>query len=260
MNILFSKSNFQDDDELNRQHTELIKEIAGRIRFPSFVDEKMLVYFGWKSQYFLRALGNAYFRDIPDHKAKILDEFREFIDEGNIGEYEYFIYLVTDIYVDDDDLFKLFTIAHELQHILRYTQNRCGFLLGRVLFFYFLMNRMNGDVFKRLPYEYDARRQAKIIGIEMYGKSRVDEFLKKRASSGDEFDRAEYSFLDKIDTDEKYDLIDDYDSSWNRHKSGAQRELTRIAQKKSADLTGEEKLFKQAYDYLIQECPSLSKR
>lgn len=115
--------NAESEDDLNRDL--VIKIVDGFGKESSRLSgQDVLIYFGMLSCRYsigLRgALGILGIKNTPTYSdvySLISGEFKE---TSNISNFEFIIYLSKNIRQDDNKIFKTFTIAHELQHVIQY--------------------------------------------------------------------------------------------------------------------------------------------
>lgn len=152
--------------------------------FKILLNSRLLVYFGEMSSrnHFFKSLGVLKIRGTWDYKDFHNQNIHELSSIKNFEMYKFFIYLSLDIRITQNEIEKVLTIAHELQHILQYVQNWAFFDKNRNL--KIILNRIDIfsadeklNIYHELPFEKDAVRKARIIANRMFGKNNVDNFL-----------------------------------------------------------------------------------
>jgi hypothetical protein len=205
----------------------------------------ILVYFSWKNSLssLNKVLGSSYIKEIPSHKDKISNI------EGKTDEFDYFLELSTHIAINKNDIFKVFTIAHEFQHILQYILFKHFSLQCFVLFRYFYIKRNDDSniLFWKLPHEYDARRKAKMINYNLYSKEKVNDFIKERIAIPAEKDY--WEFIEKIDASQEYNFKEETAKLWKKYTYDIDIEIQKIIKKKNK-LDDQERDLLEAYEYL----------
>ena len=121
--IQFSKNAFASFSETEKQiNKEVINKAINGFENESETLKKqnLLMYFGWKSK---DMLGYFSAENLGFLASKKTTTMKRIADEKNdIKDFEFFdyiIYLSKDIGKDEDEIFKTFTIIHELQHLLQ---------------------------------------------------------------------------------------------------------------------------------------------
>lgn len=251
--IQFSNFNLYNNETKRDEIVSLITDIINSFESPVQFSKKIMIYFGWKSERTLHALGRTYIYNVEAHQDLIRHEFSEVYDR--LQPFEFYILIAPEIYEHEDRVFRTFTLAHEFQHVVQYLISRCHVLIGRVLFEYFWLKKNDNLAFKRIPYEFDARRMAKLIAYKMHTKTKVDQYLENIISSGQEDEKNECQFLKDIDIGLKYDLIAEYDKSWRQHRKSICLQIEDI--KGQAPKTYDENNLLLAYEYLMHEFPDM---
>jgi hypothetical protein len=252
---VFFAPNYCFDQQKSNSNIELINKIISKYEkeIAEINQNDVLIKFGWHSRFSLGALGLTYLIDIPKHKNKIIKYFR---DEGisNYEDFKYFIYLATEIFDDANNIFKIFTIAHELQHVFQYMKNRCSYFIHNVLFRYFILRKKDNRTIKNLPNEYDARRKAKIINYKIHGEIGVDEYICKKLNENiDNDERDEWNMINNIDVSKDFNLSYEDFRFWSKYKNGIHKEIESIRRKGSSRTDDEIELI-EAYELLKNNC------
>ncbi|MFX1466103.1 MAG: hypothetical protein ACFFA5_06490 [Promethearchaeota archaeon] len=228
-------SDIKAKDGLNKK---IVHEVIDKFENESLIlkKQKILLYFGAFSSYIPRlkkALGTV--------KVRGTDEYDEFIKEvinhesrnkmDNLEDFKYLVYLSSDIRKCDKKKYKIFTIAHEFQHVLQFLEYPCTCLRKKhkVLFWYFDLKTL--PCFKLLM-EYDAIRKAKLINYRIFGKGDVDNFIDKKINrSREDTEKLYWENVKSIDLDIEYNLENGVKEFWERYKSEIDEEAKRLSGK-----------------------------
>ena len=181
--------NAESEDKSNR---DTVKKIEDEFQKDSSIlrNQDILIYFGMltKQPIGLRAWGVLAIKNTPSY-SKLLNQWgildNKFMELPNISNFEFIIYLSKEIREDNNEIFKTFTIAHELQHIIQYIELKKSFKKYLLLYRYFdLINELDDQEYKNLPTEMDAFRKAKIIANRLY-KKRCKLFIDEEIKIGE---------------------------------------------------------------------------
>jgi hypothetical protein len=250
--IRFSSIYIPSDEKKKSDLVTLVDNVVRQMNSPALGLKRTLIYFGQKSERSLYGTGRTYVYEVESHKELIAAEFSEFFDYRH--NYDFYIYLAREIYEDNGTIFRTFTLAHELQHAVQYCLSRCHFLMGRVIFHYSWLN--NRDYIKRIPYEFDARRMAKITNIKINTRSAVDKFLDDKIRVGKPEEKEEYQLLKDINVNQEFDLTTEYSRYWDQNKAEIRSQVEKIESRGTRD-SNEDDLV-SAYRYFLQECPDMN--
>jgi len=235
--------------------------------------QNMLIYFGMLDKDGLRALGIL--------TIKGTNEYKEFIEKDIAHEssevlffkaFKYIIYLSSNIRECDDKIYKIFTIAHELQHVLQAINLRCEQLRTGILLKYFHLQgkeTLTNEIYRQIPAEKEAFIKAKKINYQILRKKEVDAFIDNEISEiesrinktrgGDITDlEAEKSYWQNIrdlDGNCSYDLRGEAKKYWKKYEADIENKAESIRKKKEANkLDNNEKAFLDAYEKFYKEC------
>jgi len=246
----------KDKDKTNEK---IVREVINEFGDESKVlkKQKLLVYFGMfpsGEDFPLKVLGTV--------KAKGTTEYDEFIKEvinkesekiDNLETFKYLIYLSKNIRTCDNKKYKIFTIAHELQHVLQYLGYSCLHEKHSVLFRYFILTKSN--IFE-LPKEQDAIRKAKIINYRIFGKRDVDNFIdEKIQKSREDIEKLYWENVKSIDLNIEYDLESRVKEFWRNYEGGIKESAKRLRGKIEPELN--ERAFLDAYEAFLIDCKKL---
>jgi len=192
------------------------------------IDSKdILVYFASISSnpyMWFGRLGTMKVKYSPDHDRffKLLSQKTNIeISAQNLRRYQqvkYFIFLSSDIRDSDSNIFKVHTIAHELQHIVQGINNELNRKRASVLtqYFYLKGNWIN-EIYRKLPFEFDAFLISKRTNYSLYGNKEVDNFLADIIKESKPRDKSYWEFVDSIEVNDEYDLNAEMETLWEEH-------------------------------------------
>lgn len=165
----------------------------------------------------------------------------------NYDHYDYIIYISLKIRESDNDIFKAFTISHELQHLLQeITLSNTLKLKSSILFKYYILKRKNPH---KLPREIDSFRKSKIIITRIYGEEEINNFIAQQISTTKDNDIKKYwEYVKSINTKGPYFLEKEISSYWEKYKQEIKDEIERIRRKNSKEITDNEKEFLEIYN------------
>lgn len=164
-------------------------------------------------------LGRLYDVSIPWNLSRLKDDLRIFQPPlDNISDFQYIIVLAHQMTSSGSNIEKIFTIAHELQHLSQHIFNKETILKCIVLHRYFYQANDLRYVFS-LPHDLDAIRMAKWINYQKNKQQDVDSFTDGRiriASSNNE--EKYWLLLKSIDPFTTYNFCDETESMWKEYE------------------------------------------
>jgi len=247
-----------DVEAKNELNEEIVHGIINHFNEESQVikKQKLLIYFGFFSScnwFRLKSLGTV--------KVRGIDEYWEFIKEvinhepnkiDNLENFKYLVYLSSDIRKCDDKKYKVFTIAHELQHVLQFIEypSTCLRKKHSVLLWYFDLNTLPRH---KLPMEHDAIRKAKLINYRMFAKKDVDSYIEENINKSMRDDeKFVWEITKSINVDFGYDWKNGVIEFWRRYKTDIEKKVKRLSEK--VELKENERAFLNAYNNYLKEC------
>jgi len=247
--VRFAKGNLYSDPIKKEENDAIIQKVYSLFELQED-QKKILIYFTDHSNWFLQgSLGQTFILELEDHRRDLEFRFPELYFDPAFKGIRYIIILSHAVF-QDDPIFKIFTIAHEFQHIVQYSFHLRHFLMNRVFFFYFRLTIDDRQAFYMkqmgIPNEYDARRKAKIINSEMNSIELVDQYLNKKISESMNGEIVDYSFLKGINTEAEYDFVKESEILWADMKAEIVKIVVQIEGRKDRDDRGSE-LFR-AFD------------
>ena len=154
-----------------------------------------MLVFGWPNSDTLRAwaklLPN---QDINEIKGCYHHWFNE--DElinADLTDYSFFIVISEDLGISDDSIFLTFSLAHELEHVVQYSEERVLSLqAGLIISYLSLSNQWNNSTYQDFPPEMDAFRTAKQINFILHSEDKTQAFIDRRISESSDPDDSAY--------------------------------------------------------------------
>ena len=172
--------------------------------FSEIKEHLVLIYFSDHPCYRYKTLGSMHppFSPIGDDGNSDLIELRKKRPEIFIISFwrEFFSY---------EEIAQVLNIAHEFQHVVQYITSKESYWLCRIM--NSLVERMKE---KELPIEIDAERVSKKVVESIYGKKRVDEWIRQK------LDKKPCGFFIRFgnyNVDTKYDLKQKTMELWQEH-------------------------------------------
>jgi hypothetical protein len=239
--------------------------------------QKLLIYFGMRDK---NSLGRFKEETLGTLKIKGTAEFEQFIDK--IGDenidisyfktFKYLIYLASNIRECDNKIYKIFTIVHELQHILQDINFRCERLRTAVLRKYFSLKGIwTNEIYRQIPTERDAFIKSKKINYRISGKKEVDTFVENKiceleskitraSSSSDptkiiEGKKSYWENIRYLNMDNSYDLRDEFGKFWKKYEGDIEKTRRSLKEKREGyELDDNEKEFLYTYETYLNEC------
>jgi len=164
-------------------------------------------------------LGYFFNLSIPWHLSRLKDDLRIFQPPlNNINVFQYVIVLANNIVSSRSNIEKIFTIAHEVQHLSQHVHNKESSLKCIVLYRYLFFKKDLRCIYS-LPHDLDAIRQAKMVNYQINEQKEVDDFIndKIRMSSSDS-DGKYWSLLKSIDPFSPYDFGYETELMWKEYE------------------------------------------
>jgi len=128
-----------------------------------------------------------------------------------------FLFHFTRIVTEGDETKKINYIAHEFQHAIQYIKHQKIYYYSMIIE-YFLVKIKNVLDKKKLPLEYDAQRQSKIVVISLLGKKNMDKFIKQMSNDPEFSDEISlWNLINLIDVKTEYDLEDEVINLWKNY-------------------------------------------
>jgi len=172
----------------------------------------------------------------------------------NLSDYKFLIYLSRKVREGNDRIFKVFNIAHELQHVIQYIYFKEIFLrIGVIKCYLWTINKYTNEFYRNIPTEIDAFRKSKKIASVLFGENEVDEFiLKKKGESKD--DMTYWENIEQINVQVEYDLRNISEKIWNETKPKIEKKISDLKNtQERRDFNPDEKNFIKAYEFYQRE-------
>jgi len=172
----------------------------------------------------------------------------------NLSDYKFLIYLSRKVRYGNDRIFKVFNIAHELQHVIQYIYFKETFLrIGVIKCYVRTINKYTNEFYRNIPTEIDAFRKSKKIASLLFGENEVDEFiLKKKGESKNDIEYWEN--IEQIDVHVKYDLRNISEKTWNENKTKIEKMIRDLKNNQERrDLNSNKINFIEAYEFYQRE-------
>jgi hypothetical protein len=132
---------------------------------------------------------------------------------------DYLVYISKNVRTSNDAIYKTLYFAHELQHIQQYEENRKIWILGSI-FLYSLGDLITNFNYFQIPMEYDAERVTKIIMIQIYGQSEIQNWISKKICETDAIDKKKvWNILNNINISKDYNVLQESTELWEKHKN-----------------------------------------
>jgi len=243
-----------ENDELNK---EVVEETIKKFEDGSAIlkEQNILVFFDWMCFSLIHSLGRLIIKDTPSYKTFIYKfAFLKF-KVKNFSDYKFIIYISRKVRKEDDKVFKVLTIAHELQHIIQFINFKDIYYQNAVLMSYFwtrenLKNELN-ELYRKSPIHVDAFKKSKLIAIKVCGIERVDNLIEKKIDNAmSENDRNYWSNIKYLDIKKSYDLQKEAQKFWDIYEDELILKKDEIEKKKKiSELEYEEETFLEACEY-----------
>ena len=260
---------------------ELIRRIVNSFKDESKIleEQRLLIYFGFHSSDSYggfnapKTIGTLKTRGSPDYEWFIRNILKNDDIEAfypRFKSFEYIIYLTTDIRDSKDEIYRVFTIAHELEHVIQdikheYYLPRTGLLIN----YFHLMSKWSNEIYRNIPTEYDARRKAKLINSNIFGKKGLQAFIDdeiykyedklSRMRPGSpriedlKNEKSYWEDMNLIDINKPYDLKSEFNRFWSKYKNKTEKEYLRIKRKRKDELSNLERSFIGSYEYYLKK-------
>jgi hypothetical protein len=249
--VRFAEAVFYTDSEKKAEDEALIRKVNSFFDLNNVGQKRILIYFTDHSNWFLKgSLGQTFILDLEDHRRDLDYRFPELSAARAIEKIDYVIILSQHIFRDGDPIFKIFTIAHEFQHIYQYAFHLRYFLMNRVLFYYFRLTISDRQSFylkqMEIPNEYDARRKAKVINSEVNTSSVIERYLDRKISESKNGEEVDYSFLKSIEIEAEYSFEKESERQWTHYRDEISKKVIQI--QGINDLDDDGKALLRAYE------------
>ena len=217
--------------------------------------QDILVIFDSDPYTLIESLASTFIKDTPPYKPflykmPILEDKVK-----NLSDYKFLIYLSRKVREGNDRIFKVFNIAHELQHVIQYIYFKETFLrIGVIQGYVRTINKYTNEFYRNIPTEIDAFRKSKKIASVLFGENEVDEFiLKKKGESKDDIETY-WENIEQIDIQVEYDLRNISEKIWNETKPKIDKKIRDLKNtRERRDLNTNEKNFIEAYEFYQRE-------
>lgn len=247
-----------EKDELNE---EIVKETIDKFEDESeiFKKQDILVFFDWMTyRLYKDKLGSLIVKGTPSYQSSIMNYPYLQSVISNFSDFKFIVYVSRKVREGDNEIFKVLTIAHELQHLIQVINFKDIYYQSAVLIAYFWMeskfkNELN-ELYKKMPIEVDAFRKAKLIAIKISGKSGVDNFIKKEIENApSEIDKSYWNNIKDLDIGRSYDLQKEVQKFWNKYEDELYFKKDELEKKsKFCELDIKEKIFLEACEFYFR--------
>lgn len=231
--------------------------------------QNLLVYFGMRDEDGLGALGTLKIKGTVEYK-----EFSEKVIAHESSDmlffeaFKYIIYLSSNVRDCDDKIYKIFTIAHELHHVLQdigFKSERLG--TGVLVKYFHLVGTWTNEIYRHIPTEIGAFIKSKKINYKFQGKEKVDFYVDNKIyeiesrinnTRGDiadlELEKSYWQNIRDLDGNCSYDLRREFKNYWKKYEADIEQKVESIRKKKETNkLENNEKVFLDAYEKFIEE-------
>jgi len=243
------RDSIAENDELNK---EIVEITINKFEDESKILRKqnILMFFDCMRFSLIQSLGRLIIKDTPPYKPFVNKyAFLEF----NIHEfsvYQFIIYLSRKIRESNDKIFKVLTIAHELQHVIQFIKFKDVYLQTGVLRGYLQVEKKcTNELYRNTPTEVDAFRKSKIIAIKIFGKEKINYFIKKEVEDAqNENDKSYWINIKSLDSDKSYNLKNETQKYWDKYENEISHKKDELERKK------EHCRLKIAEEYFLEAC------
>ncbi len=240
-----------ENDELNK---EIVEITINKFEDESKILRKqnILIFFDWRRFSLIQSLGRLIIKDTPPYKPFVNKyAFLEFkIHE--FSDYQFIIYLSRKVRESNEKIFKVFTIAHELQHIIQFIKFKDVYLQTGVIRGYLQVEeKFTNELYRNTPTEVDAFRKSKIIAIKIFDKKKVDYFIKKEVEDAqNENDKSYWINIKSLDINKNYNLKNETQKYWDKYENKIFHKKDELGKKKEyCKLEIEEENFLEACEF-----------
>jgi hypothetical protein len=243
-----------EKDEINRK---TIYSTLGNFGEASIIlnSQNILVYLDWMNLSHIQSWGRLIIKDSSAYKTFI--DIMTPYDIPNFGDFKFIVYIHREVRENDSLIFKVFTIAHEIQHILQSLEHLDVFHITAVLKGYFMIGeRFKNDIYRIIPTEVDAFRKAKSIAHRMFSKAEVTAFIEQEIqNSNDENEGGYWGNIKGLDIEKDYDLKKETQIFWDKYRNEIHDKINELKQRlKVRELAINEKNFLEALDLCLKYC------
>lgn len=228
--IIFFPNEVINTINKDKDNERIVNEIIDKFENESDIlkKQKLLIYFGSLNKNSLASfrnedLGRLYIKGTSEYEVFIKRINFEVKQIPNFKTFRYFIYLSSNIRECENNIFKIFTIAHELQHVLQFINVKNIHKKHSDLFRYFCSKELNRF---NLPKEHDALKKSKLINYRISDKrKKVDDFINEEINryNKDTYKSQYWQKVKAIDVDEDYDLAKEVENLWKKYKKNIEK-------------------------------------
>ncbi len=238
-------------EELDGMNRDIIKMTIDGFSDESRIlkDQNILFFYDWMDD---SRMGRVYIKGIPGYEHFVLRKAYLPMEFPHFSDYRFIIYLSREVRENDNPIFKILTIAHELQHLLQYVnfRNEC-FQVSVLKGFFDVRNDYTNRFYRNIPHEIDAFRKSKSIAIRIFNESEVSSFLEKRIhDTQDDNEREYWENLKSLDLEHRFNLTSVMSELWEKYESEILSLVQQLETKnQNSELEKKEKDFVEAYEF-----------
>ena len=212
----FLSDDISERDDINRQILERIITAFGEA-LRVLNEQKILVFFD--CGYYPRQrnkLGSLVIKDTPAYPSFIVTFPSLQSEVSNLDDFKFIVYISRGVRENENEIFKILTIAHELQHLLQYLSSRkLYWKIPVIVDFLRLDDRFSNEKYRSMPTEVDAFRMSKKIATMLVNAMDVNAFIKKQIeNSGDEIEKSYWENISSLNLEERYSWKDETIKLW----------------------------------------------
>jgi hypothetical protein len=216
--------------------------------------QNILFYLDWRSLSYIQSWGRLIIKDYPGYNVFINSTAATY-EIPNFGDFKFIVYVRRVVRESDSLIFKVFTVAHEIQHILQYLEHSDVFYIIAVVKAYFMIGeRFTNDIYRMIPTEVDAFRKAKSIAYRMFSKEEVSAFIEQEIQNlQDENEGGYWKNIKGLEIEKDYDLKKETQIFWDKYKNEINTKIDELKEKlKVGELDISEKNFMEAFDLWLK--------
>ena len=179
--------------------------------------EDIFIFFDSNPSPLKNRLGITIIKDTPFYEDSLLYLPNEM---KTLSGARFKIYIHREVRDSDDRIFKVFTIAHELQHVLQYLGSKISYCQAALVQTYMsIFQRLTNKLYRMVPIEIDACRKAKSIAIKLDGKEKVSSFVEQQIrNTKDGKGRSYWMNIRELDIGKSFDLQKEMQIFWDKYK------------------------------------------
>jgi len=256
----------------NEENEEIVFKAAEAFQEESIILKKqnICVYFGLLPEFFMNRYGFLVVKNTDEYTR--FNDIYEKVDNGitNIpSNCKNIIYLTSNIRDCKNEMFKIFTISHEFQHVIqKFYLPEIAQSKHSILYNYFKLKEIN---INELPREFDAIKKSKIINYKIFGKNEVNNFItaeikyyddkinNKQEIQGSKIRKCYWGKIRSIDVKKSYCLETEINELWERYKCKIENKITTIKNKVPNIRTKEEKYLLSSYMNYLKNYKNITK-